>query len=272
MRRIITRAEWGARHDNGSGYRPLPATQVWLHHSVTTAPDLTPPFDDDYAAIRALEQVGEDRFGRGISYTWPITPAGLVFEGHSVDRVGSHTANRNTVACAICFVGNYDAATPTAAQLRSAAWLLQRAHRAGWIDAPRLDGGHRDLKATACPGLHAYAAIPEINRLAAGPPVPEEDTVPVEPSDQHYQDLIHRVEAVHDRIVPHFEALAGRVEALYLGLQQTRFPDGLVEDNSIETRQQEILDRLADLETAVGADGVVLQPEGSITLRRTEQP
>ena len=173
--RIISRAEWKARHDNGFGSRRLPATEVWLHHSVTIAPDLIPPFDDDYAAIRTLEQIGENRFGKGISYTWLVTPAGLIFEGHSVDRVGSHTANHNTVACGLCLVGSYDTAEPTRAQLRAAAWLLQHARDWGWIDAARLDGGHRDLKATSCPGQHAYDAIPTINELAAGGPIIEEE-------------------------------------------------------------------------------------------------
>lgn len=166
---IITRAEWGAVHDNGFGPRKLPATQAWLHHSAGLAPDLLPPFDDDYQAIRDLEAIGEARFGGGISYTRLITPVGLIFEGHSIDRVGSHTANRNTVAVGYCLVGNYTVQAPTAAQLYALAWCIQHDHRNGWLDQPQLDGGHRDLKATQCPGDHAYVAIPNINRLAAGP-------------------------------------------------------------------------------------------------------
>lgn len=178
--RIIQRAEWGARHDSAyKGYNaPLPATETWLHHSVTIAPDLVPPFTDDYAAIRTLEQIGEDRFGYGISYTWLITPAGLIFEGHRVDGVGTHTGGRNSRARAICLVGNYEDAEPTDEQITAAAWLLQHAHQRGWIDRPALDGGHRDLKATACPGIKAYRRIDDINRLAAGPPITEEDDMP----------------------------------------------------------------------------------------------
>lgn len=168
---IITRSEWGSRYPNGFGPRRLPATQAWLHHSATIAPDLVPPFDDDHAAIRAIEAIGQQRFGGGISYTRLFTPAGLIFEGHSIGRVGSHTANRNSVAVGYCLVGNYDGARPTDAQLRALAWCLQHDWRHGWLDAPRLDGGHRDLKSTACPGRHAYAQIGEINRLAAGPPI-----------------------------------------------------------------------------------------------------
>lgn len=166
MHRIIPRGEWGAVHDDGAGPAPLPAAEVWLHHSVTVAPDLVPPFTDDYAAVRTLERIGEQRFGRGISYTFPITPAGLIFQGHSVDRRGAHTAGHNTVGRAICFVGNYEVNKPTEAQLDSAAWLLVHGWLSGWWRPVALTGGHRDVKGTTCPGRHAYAAIPEINRRA----------------------------------------------------------------------------------------------------------
>ena len=164
--RIITRAEWGARHDDGAGPAPIPASEIWLHHSTTIAPDLEPPFDDDYAAVRQLEQIGEQRFGRGISYSFLVTPVGLVFEGHSIGRKGSHTAGRNSVARAICLIGNYEASRPTEQQLDAVAWLLVHGWLAGWWQPVELTGGHRDVKATACPGRHAYALLPEMNRRA----------------------------------------------------------------------------------------------------------
>jgi hypothetical protein len=170
MRTIIDRDEWKAAHDDGFHDRRLPAEEVWLHHSVTIAPDLLPPFDDDYAAVRTLERIGEERFGRGISYTWPITPVGLVFEGHSVGRSGSHTKNRNDIAAAICWVGNYDTTKPTEELILSTAWLLVHAKRQGWIRHARLNGGHQQAPGqdpTGCPGRHALAAIPRINQLAA---------------------------------------------------------------------------------------------------------
>lgn len=170
MFRIISRGEWGAEHDNGFRDRDLPAAEVWLHHSVTIAPDLLPPFTDDLEAIRTLERIGEQRFGGGISYTWPITPAGLVFEGHSPHRSGSHTKDRNWLASAICFVGNYETSRPTEAQIRAAAWLLVHAKRKGWIRHARINGGHQQAPGqdpTGCPGRHAMAVIDRINQLAA---------------------------------------------------------------------------------------------------------
>lgn len=191
--RIIPRAEWGARYDNGAGARRLPCQQTFLHHSVTIAPDLLPPFDDDYAAIRAIEKIGESRFGRGISYTFLVTPAGLVFEGHGIDRIGSHTAGRNTIAAGICLVGNYDTTPPTTAMLDAVGWLLAHGYLNGWWDAVALDGGHRDLKATACPGRFAYAELENINGRAkahangAGSvPAPTPQPSPAPPSGGDY--------------------------------------------------------------------------------------
>lgn len=166
--RIVSRSEWGARYPNGCTSAPLPAAEVWLHHSVTSAAN-------GPAIIREIERIGQSRFGCGISYTWLITLDGAIFEGHSVNRQGTHTGGRNDRSRAICFVGNYEEIRPTGAQLRSAGWLLQHARANGWITAARLAGGHRDLTATACPGRHAYAAIPTINQLAGGGPIEEGD-------------------------------------------------------------------------------------------------
>lgn len=184
--RIIPRAEWGARHPRGFRAAPLPADEVWLHHSVTLAPDLVPPYDDDFAAVRTLERIGQDRFGGGISYTFAVTPAGLIFEGHGVDRQGAHTANHNVRGRGIVLVGDYERNRPTPQMVDAVAWLLRHGHERGWWKAPRLNGGHRDTKATVCPGRHGYASIAEINRRAAtAPPAQEETNVALTPEQDN---------------------------------------------------------------------------------------
>lgn len=176
--RIIARREWGAKHDDGFGPASLPAKEVWLHHSVTFAPNLDPPFDDDDAAVRTLENIGQQRFGRGISYSFAVTPSGRVYEGHSIGRQGAHTKGRNSIARAICLVGNYDERKPTAQQLEAVAQLLVHGKAHGWWNAAKLTGGHRDApgSSTACPGRHAHAAIPGINARAAQ--LEEDDDMP----------------------------------------------------------------------------------------------
>jgi hypothetical protein len=141
---IISRKAWGARFADGFGSAPLPAKEVWLHHSVTIAPDLIPPFTDDDAAVRTLEKIGQDRFKGGISYTFAVTPVGRVYQGHSIDRQGAHTKGRNSIARAICLVGNYDDRHPTRQQLDAVARLLVHGYRSQpRTPRPRRHPGHQ---------------------------------------------------------------------------------------------------------------------------------
>ncbi len=167
--RIYSRAEWGAEHPDGDGPAPLPADEVYLHHSATTAPPASASVDLDAAVVRLLEQIGQVRFRAGISYTFLIPPSGRVFEGHSVGRRGTHTRGRNMISRAICLVGNYERDGPTAAQLLPVAELLAHGHKLGWWSLPRLTGGHRDAPgaATLCPGGRAWSLIGGINAAAA---------------------------------------------------------------------------------------------------------
>lgn len=185
---LISRASWGARHDDGFGFRPLPIKEWWLHHSVTIAPDLLPPFDDDDRAVRTLETIGEQRFGGGISYTFPVTPVGRIYVGHSLSRLGAHTKGHNTVGAAFVLVGDYSKVAPTEAQRTAIARRMVIEHRAGRATRHTLNGGHRDASgnATACPGNAGHAAVAAINAeaealWAAGYPTPPTPPAVVEP-------------------------------------------------------------------------------------------
>ncbi len=155
--RIVTREEWGARFSAGFRAAPLPAKELYLHHSVTSAAN-------GPATIRNLEQIGQSRFGGGISYTFAITPDGTVYEGHGVDRQGAHTGGRNSIARAIVWVGNYDVANPTPEMVMATIELIKHGAKLGWWPLG-LTGGHRDAPgaSTACPGRFAYALIDTIN-------------------------------------------------------------------------------------------------------------
>jgi hypothetical protein len=173
---IIPRSKWGAQYEDGFGAAPLPAAEVWLHHSVTLAPDLKwldanrdGVDDDEKAAMRLLEDIGEERFGRGISYTFLIPPSGRIYQGHGISRQGAHTANRNSIARAICLVGDYSDRPPTDKQEESITWLLNHGVEKGWWRVARLKGGHRQAPgaSTECPGDAAFKRISAINALAA---------------------------------------------------------------------------------------------------------
>lgn len=164
--RMIQRPEWGARFEDGFGFRPVGNLKVYVHHSVTIAPNLLPPFTDDYAAVRKLESIGEERFGKGISYHIPITPVGLVFEGVSMDRVGAAIEKYNTPTANIVWVGNYDVNRPPLPMLQATDWVLHHGVDRGWWRSALITGGHQDAPGaqTACPGRFAESVLGAINR------------------------------------------------------------------------------------------------------------
>jgi len=164
--RVIQRPQWGARFPDGFGPRAVGNLLVYVHHSVTIAPNLLPPFDDDFAAVRKLEAIGQERFRHGISYQFPITPAGLIFEGVSVDRVGAAIAKYNTPTANIVWVGNYDINKPPRPMLEATDWLLHHGVAQKWWRNPQVAGGHQDAPGaqTACPGRFAESLLGQLNR------------------------------------------------------------------------------------------------------------
>ncbi|WIV42601.1 N-acetylmuramoyl-L-alanine amidase [Glutamicibacter nicotianae] len=174
MTMIISRETWGAKHNDGFYNRKVGRLDKWLHHSVTVQLAIDAALASEYREMRKLDDIGQSRFKSGISYTFVIFPSGRIYEGHSIGRVGAHTAGRNSISAGICLAGNYETHEVTAEQVASLAWLLNEGIDRGWWTEPKLDGGHRDTKSTACPGKNAYAKIPAINKLSASG-----DVVPV---------------------------------------------------------------------------------------------
>lgn len=169
---IITRSEWGARYADGFGDRPLPARLLVLHHSVTVAPDVQAPYDDDDAAVRTIERIGQTRFGGGIPYPWLITPSGRIYQGLSPQRRGAHLKGHNTDAVSICLVGDYTSTPATVAQVSAFGQLVPFLVKRGWLDQVKLDGGHRDFAATLCPGDRVYADLGRFRAALELPTVP----------------------------------------------------------------------------------------------------
>lgn len=150
---IIARTVWGATPTSlPAGQMRLPATQVFIHHSVTE------PTADIYADARTIERIGVQRFGQ-FSYSYLIHPHdGEILEGCGPRR-GAHTARYNTTAFGICWVGNYENRSPKMQQIDSTRRLIDHLTKQGWL-VPGADIlGHRDIFPTACPGNKLYAVL-----------------------------------------------------------------------------------------------------------------
>lgn len=157
---IIPRASWNPQYDNGE--TPVgKAEKVSLHHSVTTQLSPASTTAMEAAQMRALEKIGHTRFARpgfmntGISYNVVIFPSGRAWEGVSFNRRGTHTDGMNSTVRSICFAGNYEINAPTEEQLFTARAIVAAGRGDTWTkDAEVI--GHRDIKATDCPGKNVY--------------------------------------------------------------------------------------------------------------------
>lgn len=178
------REEWGAAQDYRSNRRvDTPAAGFFLHISVTIDHgDLT---GNEHADMRAIERVGQQRFGDpydqqlGFPYNAAVFDTGRLYEGQPLTRRGAHTVNDKGIAKygatgASLNYGYRALVLPqmvtddvTDAQVDAAArWAAAQA-RAGLARRGARWDLHRTVAWKACPGDTAAARLDELNRLTA---------------------------------------------------------------------------------------------------------
>lgn len=156
MASIASRASWGARRSNGDRNLSGLASAVVLHHTVTAHPSSDASVSAERQIMRQLEDIGNSRFGSGISYNVLVFPSGRAYQGVSFNRRGTHTGGHNSTVRSICFVGNYEANQPTKVQLETAASIVAEGRGKWWSNGAPVRG-HRDYSQTACPGKNVYS-------------------------------------------------------------------------------------------------------------------
>lgn len=183
MSSIASRASWGARYRNGVGNRRTGSLQKYFHHTVTAHLSVNATVAQERAQMRTIENIGQQRFGAGISYSFIIFPSGRIYEGASVNRIAYHSGpGRNTRGAGICLAGNYDTNQLGTRAFNAIVWLLQEGVRRGWWGDPALTERHRDFSSTACPGRYAAAQFAAINRAGrSGSTPPSGGSTPTVP-------------------------------------------------------------------------------------------
>jgi N-acetylmuramoyl-L-alanine amidase-like protein len=184
MVEIASRGSWGARYQDGDMNLSGLAQEVFIHHTVTATLPKDASRDDEREQMRALESIGQSRFGTGISYNVIVFPSGRAYQGVSFNRRGTHTGGRNSTVRSISFAGNFEKNTPTAQALATAAQIYAEGKGKWWErDAPLF--GHRNVSQTACPGKNLYARLDIIrtgavevdNPIKPAPSLPDIDPV-----------------------------------------------------------------------------------------------
>lgn len=156
--RYLPRSEWGAGPVT-LGYHAPHAQFVGLvnHHTVIAY------HGDPVAYMRTVQHSRPD-LGDEVPYSFVIMPGAtdgdcVVGEGRGWERTGAHTEGYNSTRYGVAWAGDYTNVEPTAGMLSGFRWLGSQL--ADPVNAVATLG-HRDVKATACPGDCAYPHLPEM--------------------------------------------------------------------------------------------------------------
>ena len=171
---ILTRKDWGAdetiRESGEPDYGQIRG--AFVHH---TADPNSYSTDDVPAIIRSIYVYHvRTRGWRDIGYNFLVDRFGRIWEGRygGIDEpvVGAHTGGYNSSSFGAAVIGTYTTKTPEQVVLRAyrrlIAWKfsMHNVHPLSLVNYPDQKtlpaiSGHRDTKATECPGQHLYDAL-----------------------------------------------------------------------------------------------------------------
>jgi hypothetical protein len=172
---VIARATWGAakphpeRMDkNRDGW-----TRITVHHSADPDPVvLDGSSAKTFEAVREIQKAHMD--GRSthygdIGYHFVIDPYGRVIEGRDLGYQGAHASGDNNIQnIGICLIGNFEEEEPTTAALDALRRQIETLRRKFGIPKGEVLG-HKELRATECPGRHLMEWIEEYRGRGAAP-------------------------------------------------------------------------------------------------------
>ncbi|XP_037934244.1 peptidoglycan-recognition protein SB1-like [Teleopsis dalmanni] len=94
-----------------------------------------------------------------IGYNFIIAGDGNVYEGRGYGLQGSHAPGYNRNSIGIVFIGSFENTAPSAQMLQNAKDLIAQSVQQGYLKEDYTLLGHRQTKATACPGDKLYTEI-----------------------------------------------------------------------------------------------------------------
>ena len=193
---IISRAGWGADESikRGSPFFFDRLGVVFVHHTASassySAADV-PALIRGFYRFHVLSRGWFD-----IGYNYLVDRYGRIYEGRSGGITknvrGAQVAGFNTGSAGVALIGNYNAVSPTDAQLAALrdviAWRLDLAHvdplatsrlisgggdryAPGAVVAVKAISGHRDVGSTDCPGTVMWNKLPALRAEVAALPL-----------------------------------------------------------------------------------------------------
>lgn len=179
----LSRDEWQAGAIGAGHAAPHSQfTGLAIHHTVMVLPDydrdgfLNGDLDDICRYMRQL-QVSRPDLGLEVPYSFVVFLGAtdndcVVAEGRGFGRTGAHTVGFNSSRYGVAFAGNASVSPATDGVVDGIRWVGSAlADPAG----ANPTFGHRDVKATECPGNHLYARLGELQPPFTRTPLEEDD-------------------------------------------------------------------------------------------------
>ena len=113
---------------------------IVLHHAATKS-----------CSVEDVHRWHLDKGWSGVGYHFFIRKDGTIWRGRPEDRIGAHTVDYNSKSIGICFEGNFE--LEPMPEFQKAAGLDLIVYLKGKYPIKDIKG-HRELKATACPGKY----------------------------------------------------------------------------------------------------------------------
>lgn len=175
--KLVTRDDWGARPPRSVSRRTMreQTTAHWNGPTITISGKRTWDHSRCAQLVRGIQNFHMDgRKWNDIAYNFVECPHGYTFEGRGLNSVnganGTNEANRSSHA--ICSLAGEENPFPENEKVGFRECVMFIANQTG---APEGCKGHRDHKATACPGDARYSWV------HAGMPVKEPTPIPSNP-------------------------------------------------------------------------------------------
>ncbi|XP_039229756.1 peptidoglycan-recognition protein SB1 [Drosophila yakuba] len=148
---IEPRSSWGAAPARSPSRISGAVDYVIIHHS-----DNPNGCSTSEQCKRMIKNIQSDHKGRrsfsDIGYNFIVAGDGKVYEGRGFGLQGSHAPNYNRKSIGIVFIGNFERNAPSAQMLQNAKDLIELAKQRGHLKDNYTLLGHRQTKATSCPG------------------------------------------------------------------------------------------------------------------------
>lgn len=185
---FVTRPQWGARTAKEVTPLKTPVPYVTIHHSYS--PPACSGLEECSKAMQAMQNMHMDKNDWwDIGYSFAVGSDGVAYEGRGWEILGAHAKYFNTISIGICLIGDWRYSIPPAIQLKTAKALIAAGVELGYIRPDYRLVGHRQVRATECPGDALFSEIKNWHHHSNFPATPK-DLLDVPEISDHVKDEI----------------------------------------------------------------------------------